>query len=213
MEIRISQYPDEYYTSRVEEINSDNLVLAMPMTKGYPVMLPIGSSFTGKVIVDGVVYQFNSFLISKKVHPLPVWVVSIPSELKKIQLRSFVRISVQLPVKVSVINTKEQTVEEAALQSDNPPLSLYTKDISGGGVQIVTKQSIPVGTMLQLLLDVPSCGSIPVVGEVVRIEQPQPDTYIYWLGVKFLNIQEKDRSKLIQYIFKKQLEQRQKGVH
>ncbi|MDF2928641.1 MAG: hypothetical protein K0Q75_879, partial [Anaerospora sp.] len=35
---------------------------------------------------------------------------------------------------------------------------------------------------------------------------------VFWVGIKFLEVQERDRSKLIKYIFKKQLEQRQKGV-
>jgi len=201
---------DEQYGSRIEEIAADELVIAMPMSKGYPVMLAQGQSFTGQLIIDGIVYQFISKLLRKNIHPIPVWVVSLPVELKKVQLRSFVRTSAMIPVQFKLI--LPLTNNDPEISADNPTFNVQTKDISGGGLQLVTRQPFEIGAKGQLVIDIPEGGIIMAIGEVVRVEQPQQENPVFWVGIKFLEVQERDRSKLIKYIFKKQLEQRQKGV-
>lgn len=186
------------------------MVIAMPMRKGYPVMIAQGQSFTGQLIIDGIVYQFISKLLRKKIHPIPVWVVSLPDELKKVQLRSFVRTSAMIPVQFKLILPLVNN--DPGDPADNPTFSVQTKDISGGGLQLVTRQAFDIGAKGQLVIDIPEGGIIMAIGEVVRVEQPQQETPVFWVGIKFTEVQERDRSKLIKYIFKKQLEQRQKGV-
>lgn len=204
--------PDEHYSSKIEEINADTMVIAMPMSKGYPVMLQKGGKFDGKIIVSGTVYQFSCTLISTKIHPLPFWTVSLPFDIIKVQLRSFVRIAASLSVQLKVVPAEENHPPKNLNVSAPPVYSMFTKDISGGGVLIVSKQALEAGTKVEIVLDVPECGTIYTMGEIVRVQQPQPEKPIFWVGVKFIDIQEKDRSKLIKYIFKKQLEQRQRGV-
>jgi len=182
----------------------------MPMRKGYPVMLAQGQSFTGQLIIDGIVYQFISKLLRKNIHPIPVWVVSLPVELKKVQLRSFVRTSAMIPVQFKLILPLANNDPE--ISADKPTFNVQTKDISGGGLQLVTRQPFEIGAKGQLVIDIPEGGIIMAIGEVVRVEQPQQENPVFWVGIKFLEVQERDRSKLIKYIFKKQLEQRQKGV-
>ncbi|TCL40136.1 c-di-GMP-binding flagellar brake protein YcgR [Anaerospora hongkongensis] len=198
---------NEQYGSRIEEIIGDEIVIAMPMSKGYPVMLAQGQSFTGQFIIDGAVYQFTSKLLRKTIHPIPTWVVCLPQELKKVQLRSFVRTSAMIPVQFKLL-----AQDEAGAAVDTPTFNVQTKDISGGGLQIVARQTFEIGAKGQLIIDIPGSDSFLAIGEVVRVEQPQAENPIFWVGIKFIEIQERDRSKLIKYIFKKQLEQRQKGV-
>ena len=187
----------EHYNSRIEEITPTCMLLAMPISKGYPIILQAGDYFYGKVIVEGSAYKFTCNYYDKRAHPLPVWVVSLPYDIKKVQLRAFVRISVALPAKIHFFPLEEHV-----------PLDLCTKDVAGGGVQVVAKHSIPIGTKLQLSLTVPDAGILDINSEVVRVEQPQQERAIFWIGIKFIDIPEKDRSKIIKYIFKKQLERR-----
>ena len=87
-----------YHATRVEDIRADGLILAMPMRKSVPVFLPEGELFEGKVIKDGVLYAFQARLLARALTPLPVWRISEPENIKKIQLRSFVRLDVGLKV-------------------------------------------------------------------------------------------------------------------
>ncbi|VBB08075.1 flagellar protein ycgr [Lucifera butyrica] len=203
MEIMVSNNKEIIkYHSRIEEITADRMMLAMPMSKGYPVLLRPGDIFEGKIIVKGNVYCFTSAFVDKKIVPLPVWIVSAPYDIKKVQLREFVRIDTILSVQVQSLSSEQQEIS----------LNLQTRDISGGGVQLVGKQPINIGVRLALTLAVPDAGSVQANGEVVRLEQPDLERPLFWIGVKFLEIAEKDRSKLIKFIFKKQLERRKKEL-
>jgi len=191
----------EKYPSRIEELTTQNMIIAMPMSKGQPIFLTTGSKFTGRLIDNGSVYQFTSTFIDKRLQPLPVWIVSQPYDIKKIQQRAFVRIDVMLQAEMQIISDSEDTY----------PIQVVTKDISGGGVRLVCKKTVKLGTKLQLTINIPDSGYISAISEVVRVEQPKSDLPVFWVGTKFVDIKENSRSKIIKYIFKKQLEQRQKG--
>ncbi len=173
----------------------------MPMSKGYPIMFAKGNTFYGKVISNGSAYQFTSTLIEKSVYPLPVWHISLPSNIKQIQQRSFVRIDTRLPVSLQVI----QQGELAEI------LHVITKDISGGGILLVVKNMLYCGDHVKLEIELPVQQPIRCNAQVVRVEKPQEDLMVYWVAVRFTDIAESDRTKIIQYIFKKQLERRQRG--
>lgn len=192
----------EQYSSRVEEITKNYMVIAMPMSKGYPIFLQAGEPFFGKIMLNSSAYRFKSNFLDKKMHPIPIWKIAIPYDIEKVQMREFVRIEAMLPVSIQFMPIEE----------NSQPIHMLTKDISGGGTQIVSKQSIIIGSKLQLNIDIPDFGMITVSGEVVREDRPQADNALYWIGLKFLDIQEKDRNKIIKYIFKKELEKRRKEI-
>lgn len=192
----------EQFSSRVEEITKNYMVFAMPMSKGYPIILQSGEPFFGKIMVNSTAYRFKSNFLDKKMHPLPIWKVAMPYDIEKIQMREFVRIDAILPV----------SVQSMPIEEESQPIHMFTKDISGGGTQIVSKQSIPIGSKLQLNIDIPDFGIVNVIGEVVREDRPQADNSLFWVGIRFLDIQEKDRNKIIKYIFKKELEKRRKEI-
>ncbi|XEQ92781.1 Flagellar brake protein YcgR [Sporomusa carbonis] len=180
------------------------MVIAMPMSKGIPVILQRGEVFFGRVVTDGVPFEFTSTLLGKQLQPLPVWTIAIPYNIKKIQQRAFVRIDTMLPVKIAEI-VDDKVIEDQIVTA-------VTKDISGGGAQIAVNRPWQIGTKLMVTVTYPEIGPITVKSEVVRVQQPQPDRMIFWVGVKYLGISEKDRSNIIKFIFRKQLEQRRKGL-
>ncbi len=212
LEIWFMDKPDERYGTRIEEINSDSFVIAMPMCKGYPVMFPRNSNFSGKPIIEGLVYQFTCTLLGKRIHPLPIWIISLPFDIQKVQLRSFVRVAATLAIQLKIILPEAKKPNSAVAVNEPPVYSLLTRDISGGGVQVISKQLLKANAKVEIVLDIPANETMRVTVEIVRTQQPQPDIPVYWVSIKFTDIQEKDRSKIIKYIFKKQLEQRQKGV-
>jgi len=185
-------------------MTSDNMVIAMPMSKGYPVMLQRGDIFFGRTVTNHVAYEFTSSLLSRQINPLPIWQIAVPSNIKKIQQRAFVRIDLSIPVQIKAIH------EDGML--DETVISAVTKDISGGGVQIVTGHLWEIGTKLMVTVDYPQIGPLTLKCDVVRIYQPQSDLNVFWVGIRFLEIAESERGNIIKLIFKKQLEQRRKGL-
>jgi len=174
------------------------------MSKGVPVMLPAGDMFLGRVVVAEIMHEFTSSLISRQIESLPVWIIATPYNLKKIQQREFVRLNASLPVQiVEIIN--QEIAEDVVITA-------VTKDFSGGGMQLVLTQSWSIGTKLLVTIHYPDIGSINQKSEVVRVQQPQSDRKIYWVGIKFLEMNERDRSSITKLIFKTQLELRRKGL-
>lgn len=185
--------------SRVEEINPRHLLIAMPVAKGVPVLLPPGTAFHGRVVESGTVWLFASTFLDKRPSPVPVWVIAPPRDFRKIQLRAFVRLETALPVEVKIFG------------ADLPPVTATTKDIGGGGLQIATKLALEPGVRLQIIIDLPGVGRMSTLGDVVRADFDER-LNISTAGIKFVEISERERDKIIKYIFKKQLERRQKGL-
>ena len=195
---------DQQYTSRIEEFIHNHMIIAMPMEKGYPVFHERGKTVFGKVFVESGVYTFKSTFIDKKMNPLPIWIVTLPSEIEKCQQRSFVRFDVSLPILL------ELPPDDG--QDEVVSLKLITKDLSGGGLQVISSQSLEVGKALLLTMELPDCGVFKVDGEVVRVTQPQADRRLFWISIKFVNSPANIRDKISKFIFRKQLEQRQRGL-
>jgi len=195
----------EQYSSRIEEINDSSMVIAMPMSKGFPIILEPGAQFKGRIVINGAVFSFDSIFLDKRLEPFPVWIVSLPENIDKIQQRAFVRLSTKLPVSIVCLDNN-QNGEEVEIPA-------WTRDISGGGMQLVVRKPLKVGSNLHLTFRLlPDDPQIEAVAKVIRIEHPQPDRDIYWVGVNFVVIAEKDRSRIIRYIFQKQIEYRRRGI-
>jgi len=193
----------QQFASRIEEIIEGYMIIAMPMEKGHPIFQARGSTFYGRIFDESGVYAFKSTFIDRKMNPLPIWIVSRPFDIEKTQQRSFVRFDIALPVLVQYITAEEE--EEVAL-------NLVTKDLSGGGLQVISNRRIKVGKRVQIKLDCPEYGTFEIMGEIIRVQKPQDDRQVFWISIRFIDIQETIRDKISKFIFKKQLEQRQKGL-
>ncbi|MDF2635333.1 MAG: type pilus assembly PilZ [Pelosinus sp.] len=191
------------FTSRVEEIFSDEIMIAMPMHKGRPIFLESGYKFYGKIINNSGVYFFKSKFLSKRMTPLPVWIIAMPYDLEKMQQREFVRFDVSQPLQI-----------EYFLGDDESPVSLkvMTRDLSGGGLQAICSSPIKMGTKVKMSISLAEDDDLEVDGEVIRVQKPQEDRQLFWISIKFLDVRNVIRDKISRFIFKKQLEQRQKGI-
>lgn len=192
------------FTSRVEGIDSNQMIIAMPMQKGQPVLLESGRGFYGKIFDESGVYIFKSKFVSKRMSPLPVWIISMPYDIEKTQQRDFVRFDVAQPLFIEYYS--DDNLEELV------SLKVITKDLSAGGLQAVCEKSISVGTKVKMIVTLTEYGDIEVDGEVTRVNKPQLDRQLFWISIKFIDTREVVRDKISRFIFKKQLEQRQKGL-
>ncbi len=84
-------------------------------------------------------------------------------------------------------------------------------DVSGTGLQFLSKRQIKPGTVLKFTISPPASPpfSLNVMGEVMRVEKKKDPTdrkMKYAYGTRFVAIHEDDREKIIQYTFKRQQE-------
>lgn len=195
-----NQDRDEYYHSRIEEVDEHFMILAMPMRHSVPVFLLPNTEFYGSILDTSGRYQFKSIYKGKKMLPIPIWIVTLPTDVKKVQLRSFVRLDVNVPVSL-IESESDNTVSQ----------TLITRDISGGGLSLISKAAFPVGTPVNLTIDLADTGKINVSGITVRLDKQPSDLPLYLSSIQFVEMSEHDRSKIIKFIFQKQLERKRKG--
>jgi hypothetical protein len=84
-------------------------------------------------------------------------------------------------------------------------------DLSGSGLQFLTKQQIKPGTVFKFIANPPASPpfSVSALGEVMRVElkkDPLDRKMKYAYGCRFVAIHEDDKEELIQYTFKRQQE-------
>ena len=197
------------YRSRIEEVAEDHMILAMPNYRGLPIFLAPGTEFLTRFVLTGAVYQFKSVFRDKLRDPIPVWRVSPAYEFTKIQRRSFFRLETFLPVTLQVDNTANVSGEPGSVSAgQQTEVNLHTKDISAGGLRVISKTQFDPGTEVQVEVTLPGKIVIRSRGKVVRAEASAPDGKIYWISIEFIELDEHDRKKIVTFVFQKQLELR-----
>lgn len=197
------------YSTYVSDIDQTSLSVAFPMFGETTVPLPIGEEIAVEYLIRhndrGI---FHTRVLSHAVQGVPVATLQLPSgdQIERVQLRNFVRLEASLPLHFSVLQEKAKGDE----QSEKVFLASRTNDISGGGAQILCPEEYPVGTRLEMVLQLDE-ENLPIIGEVVRAHGRIGPTEI-WLGVRFVLIDERTREKIVRYIFSEQRSRRQRGL-
>ncbi|MFH1247753.1 MAG: PilZ domain-containing protein [Candidatus Omnitrophota bacterium] len=77
----------------------------------------------------------------------------------------------------------------------------FIRDISAGGIKIITKKYLGIGDMLHLKVKIPSiCQDwIRITGRVVQCSPTPESQYIFLAGIKFLNLTPKNKETIEKY--------------
>ena len=192
--------------SRVEDISGDRLMVAMPVNeKGVPILPLPGENMGCRIAGTGCYYKFNAVYLDKGKAPIPVWFVRKPEFVEKVQNREFVRISVDYPVILRPLD------ENGAMGG-----MIFTKavDISGGGLAVMNKTMLPLGSKAVLELDnIPGVGMLRITGRVVRcVKVDAAGDNVFHVGFQFLDLSRQHQNRLVKFIFDIQRQSLAKGI-
>lgn len=136
--------------------------------------------------------------------------VKVLGEIRTIQRRNDYRFKINL--KVLYRKIKFEGLEFKPLSDEFAPSR--TINISGGGVCILLNEEIGVNTHLECTIEIEKNFNIRFIGKVVRCEENNDSSlnYKYEAGIKYDIIDNKDRERIIRFIFKEQLKLRRKGI-
>ena len=111
--------------------------------------------------------------------------------------RLFVRLNANVNIRYKIVKLPETRIGAIKKSSE------YTasKNISAGGLLFVSKESIAVGTILDLQIELPSDKMVECLARVVREEELENEK-IYDVAVCFLDLSAADRSRLDKFIIK-----------
>jgi len=201
---------DEKYTSRIEDMTKDELMVAMPMNKqGVPVI-----PFTGEKLYALAVGEYCRYRFFTTYHGtaridggnFAVWKIAKPEEVERHQNRQFVRIHVRQRVQVRVIDEEGHILD---------PVMTYSVDLSGNGICFVSNGPIHIGNKVALeIYDIPEVNVIEVMSHVVRCTEMENSSgkKFYHVGVAFENLARPVVNKIVRYLFTVQRKSLAKGI-
>lgn len=196
---------DTRYSSRIENISPESLVVAMPFDdKRRPIIPAMGERLYASAIGDQCRYRFFSVYQGNENGIVPVWYVTKPETVEKHQNRTFVRVAIRIPLSLYLIDREGR-------QSDR--IEVSTMDLSGSGVSFILPRSVPAGSMAAMEFhNLPEIGTLEVMSRIVHVFPLIPKERGFHIGAQFLNLSRKIQNSLIRFIFARLREQLEKGV-
>ncbi|MCZ0701846.1 c-di-GMP-binding flagellar brake protein YcgR [Natronobacillus azotifigens] len=195
----------ERYRCRIVELKSHTIYIDYPINvkTGRTDIFPKGSSFSAYFVGEhDSVYTFETEIKGKKKNKIPMLLLHIDfSKIQKIQRREYVRVDANLDVSVH------------HPENNFLPFTSLTTDISGGGLAILLPENhkMKAGQLLAIWIVIPTTKAsnlyVSVEAEAIRIHEKNHQNK-QLLSVKFKDIGEKDRDKIIQFCFDTQLKER-----
>jgi c-di-GMP-binding flagellar brake protein YcgR len=190
----------ELYFSRIEDMSEESLFITPPFRRGFYLPPRQGRKIVARLPADTCSYLFEAVLLAYHSSSLPLWEISLPSTIKRVQMREFVRLDIALEIKIEFTD---------ASGSEQSRVSM-SKNISAGGVQVVLLGPLPEKTKLNMTFSLSPQDQLQVEGELVRIIPPDQVGDKTCVAIKFGKIEEKARQQIIKFIFQEQLERRKK---
>ena len=183
---------EEAWKSVIQDVNDESFFISIPMEKGEYIKFNNGSTLLiHNYIKDGnCLHKFTCKVKGRAKSGLtPLYELSLPEKVERIQRREFVRINVVAPI--------EYKIEK---NEDNKFLKGILLDISGGGLRFATDNKINVGEVIELKLrDINTEDEILIKGQCVRGNKESNGQYI--CVVRYYEISNKIREKIFESIF------------
>ena len=189
------------YTSRIEDIVGDELVVAMPLDeRRVPVIPRPGENLYVLAGGDGCHYRFFSVHHSHGRHEgrIPTLRISVPEFVERFQKRGLFRIKVNLTATVRLVDREGKI---------DAPKRVPIVDLSGSGLAFAWPKSVSLDSEAALEInDIPGLGTLELMTRVMRCTriEREEDVPIYHIGVQFQSISRSMRDKIIRYLFQVQ---------
>ncbi|MGB9885503.1 MAG: flagellar brake protein [Moorellales bacterium] len=199
---------DEVYFSLVQEVGEEHFAVQLPMRGGTEVPLHPGEQVEVRIPTERGRYVFNTSVLERYYDRVPLCRLAKPREIFRIQKREYVRWRVSLEVRYEVAEGPP---------GDSAPVPALRRravsvDLSGGGIQLLVREALPVGTWLWLEFELPYRGAtrrIQALGRVRRLaslEDEGPRRFA--VGISFEKIGEREREAIIAFIFQRMVSER-----
>ncbi|MDF2557306.1 MAG: hypothetical protein K0R71_1134 [Bacillales bacterium] len=190
---------DKSWKSIVSDVNEGEILIGLPMDLSNFGMLQVGTAIEVTYTSDVSRYKFLTEIIGKKIENIPLLILKKPEEkeIMKVQLREDFRVNVNIPL---LLNDKE----------------VSTINLSAGGLlcSSISDFGLIEGETVSGSIFLPGFSSekkatISFQCKITRINFLK-DLERYQIAIKFIEIDNLDQKKIIQYCIEKQRQLRLK---
>lgn len=201
MKLDVIDLEEKTYMARVEMVKDQCMLTKMIVGDREKPKLIQNENVEVLVYNKGLVYSGKCTVLGVKEDKVFCRaVVTIPKEFKKVERRKFFRFPTNAQIEY-VILPKEQDylqVKDIPKEFLNAMKVSNAIDISGGGIKIFTEEAPEANQQILLSIFIPH--EIKVICSVVRIERDIKNQK-YKTSLRFEDISERSRDRIIEYIF------------
>ena len=194
-----------YISQLFDIINDETLLISGPIHN--KMLVP----FYENNLIEVVYYKKNKGKFSFEAKILKVIKkgmyrikVKRTTKIRKIQQRNYYRLSCRIPI-TKIHNINEDSLDKAIREE------CIVDDISGGGIGIFCNFPHDNGETVDIQIDFQGL-NLNITGKIIRITDSKNRDYKFNIGVKFEDLDDNDRDKIISFIFKEQRKLRKKGL-
>lgn len=216
-----------YQSQLVQVINQYEMMITVPIYQGHLVPLDAGDIYLTQFYTSSGFYQGKCVIVStKKDGNVAVSHIKIITALEKYQRRQYFRMSCLIPVSYAKLNERQEELYGALKMSKNEERKRAIVetikntglefregtmlDISGGGLRFNSFEQFEKDDVFMVMPDIPKLkNSIPFfMAQIVLVRQIGFDNNQFENKMKFINITNEEREKVITYIFNEEREKR-----
>lgn len=196
---------EKYFKSNIQDVTEEYIAISIPINSGQYLPLSKGAILEVLYYEEENLYKFKSSVIGRKFENIPILLISIPVEIKKIQRRKYVRVPIISTVKYK--NLKNNPKVNPSTLGNSDYLKAIVVDLSGGGMKVKISEEIKLSDFLLVALTI-NDEDIIIVGQAKRIIKD--DDGRFDCGLSFELLDNTTREKIIKLIFQLMREQMRK---
>lgn len=193
------------YKSRIADLDDNAMLIEVPIADGSGRLkkLYIGDELSASFTTEGGMnHYFNSYVLGYQEDAVPLVRIRKPEkgDITSVQRRGYLRVTAELELSVTT--------------KGSPPFLTKTVDVGGGGVSFHLNtdvgQRMEEGMVASFWILIPykngALEHVPFEGEVVRVQKLSSSQSVAM--VKFVQILDVERQKLIRFCFERQFDLR-----
>lgn len=198
LQIKDDGKENQFFPSKIEDFQEENLVVGMPIKNNYVHFIPLNELIYVYFSRKDSFYRVECKVIERKYEPIPVLILMLLKPPYKYQRRNFFRITIVKDVEI-VMSTDEI-------------LKGQIKDISGSGALLALPQEIIKGRIVRISFYINE-KPFKLKAKVIRCCKDETRCINpYNVAVKFIEINEKTQDEIVKFTLEKQRKLRKRGI-
>lgn len=191
----------------IQDIIDDKIYVSIASDDKQFKILRVGDRVSGIVYDNDNVISFDALITNRIIGELPIYEISMIENLSKIQRREDVRVDCNLPILYTNnkfllrLELNDEGTDDIILNNEKYFNKGWISDLSAGGIRFSCNRKYNLDDILLLAFDLNS-DKIIVTGQIVyKGIKATSEKTLYVYGIRFVDINDDKREKIISYNF------------
>lgn len=191
------------YKANIQDVKKDHIMISMPVTEDKYYIMHIGSIVEFYITGDKEIDKFRSEVLGKKTeNSVQLAVLTQPVFVERVQRREYFRFPMSIDAKLYMLPSEMvyKSITDVPVEFFNRMKAGIVVDLSGGGLKAAVKEHMTKGHYAIVSINIPE--EITLLCKIVWVHKDIKNRN-YKVALRFEDMRERDRDKIIKFIFEK----------